>query len=202
MYYVYALIDPINRLPFYIGKGKGNRAETHLKGTDQNNNSRKTKMIHNIRMLGHEPRIIYLEENINDEDYAYQLEYSIINLAIERGVSLTNRAGVDLRPPSRRGCKISEETKKKIVAANLRRTYKPLSEEHKRKLSIVRRGIPHPHALKISKDILWDMYITKNMTRKAIAHHFETSLFPINRLLKEYGMLKDEKNINKEPSRE
>jgi hypothetical protein len=30
MYYVYELIDPRNNMPFYIGKGKGRRAKTHL----------------------------------------------------------------------------------------------------------------------------------------------------------------------------
>ena len=30
MYYVYQLVDPRNNQPFYIGKGKGRRAKTHL----------------------------------------------------------------------------------------------------------------------------------------------------------------------------
>jgi hypothetical protein len=28
---LYCLIDPINNLPFYVGKGCGNRAFSHLK---------------------------------------------------------------------------------------------------------------------------------------------------------------------------
>ena len=36
IYYVYALIDPITDLPFYIGKGKNNRCYSHLKETQSN----------------------------------------------------------------------------------------------------------------------------------------------------------------------
>ena len=31
-HYVYALVDPINRITFYIGKGKKDRCYAHLKG--------------------------------------------------------------------------------------------------------------------------------------------------------------------------
>jgi hypothetical protein len=35
-YYVYQYIDPRNNLPFYIGKGKGKRYQTHLFETADN----------------------------------------------------------------------------------------------------------------------------------------------------------------------
>lgn len=33
MYYIYALVDPINNVPFYVGKGKNKRVFSHLRGT-------------------------------------------------------------------------------------------------------------------------------------------------------------------------
>ena len=38
-YYLYCLIDPINNLPFYVGKGCGNRAFSHLKNLKNQNNA-------------------------------------------------------------------------------------------------------------------------------------------------------------------
>ena len=49
IYFVYQLLDPITNLPFYIGKGKNDRAKTHLWGTSKSNNPRKDKKILEIR---------------------------------------------------------------------------------------------------------------------------------------------------------
>ena len=38
-YYVYILINPIDLLPFYVGKGKGNRAYNHLKKSHNDSNN-------------------------------------------------------------------------------------------------------------------------------------------------------------------
>lgn len=45
IYYVYGLIDPYTLLPFYIGKGKGDRAQSHLKLYSDD--------IHNMRKRNH-----------------------------------------------------------------------------------------------------------------------------------------------------
>jgi len=78
MYYVYALIDPRNNMPFYIGKGKGHRAMTHLWEIPETRNQYKENKIASIRSAGLEPRIEYLAEDIIDEEFAYNMEKDII----------------------------------------------------------------------------------------------------------------------------
>lgn len=45
IYYVYKLINPETNLPFYVGKGKADRAESHLKLKSKTDNPRKDKII-------------------------------------------------------------------------------------------------------------------------------------------------------------
>ena len=55
-YYVYVLVDPINRIPFYVGKGKGNRMYQHLKGDK-----------------GNKKKVRYIENNVNKvNQYKYK----------------------------------------------------------------------------------------------------------------------------------
>ena len=76
MYYVYALIDPRNNQPFYIGKGKDDRALSHFKESSLNKegNTRKTAKIKKLKELGYDPVIEFYAQNIEDEELAYTIE--------------------------------------------------------------------------------------------------------------------------------
>jgi hypothetical protein len=77
-YYVYAIMDPRNNLPFYIGKGKNGRCYDHLRQILKNTDNKfKTKTIIGLRNLGHEPIIEKLYENL-DEEAAYYMEEFLI----------------------------------------------------------------------------------------------------------------------------
>ncbi len=53
-YYVYLYIDPRNGRPFYVGKGKGDRALDHLMAEGE---SRKAQKLGELRLVNCEPRI-------------------------------------------------------------------------------------------------------------------------------------------------
>lgn len=106
MYYVYQLVDPRNSQPFYIGKGKGRRAKTHLWEIPETRNVYKENKIASIRKDGLEPVIEYIAENIIDETLAYNIESTLIKKYGRKGYdkngTLTNICK-DARPPNHKG---------------------------------------------------------------------------------------------------
>lgn len=76
-YYVYIYIDPRDNSIFYIGKGKGNRAFSHLQDMSE---SRKVQRIAEIRNSGSEPIIEILVHGLQDERTALRIEASVIDL--------------------------------------------------------------------------------------------------------------------------
>jgi len=76
-YYVYLYLNPIDNKIFYVGKGKGNRALAHLEDESE---SKKTKIIKQIRSLGKEPRIEFLVHGLKRESDALRIESAAIDL--------------------------------------------------------------------------------------------------------------------------
>lgn len=76
-YYVYLYVDPRNDRPFYVGKGKGERALTHLLVEGE---SRKAQVLDELRQAGCEPRIDILAHQLPDEDTALRIEAAVIDL--------------------------------------------------------------------------------------------------------------------------
>ncbi|MFM9877515.1 MAG: LEM-3-like GIY-YIG domain-containing protein [Rhodoglobus sp.] len=75
-YYVYVYTDPRSEDPFYVGKGKGNRAFSHL---NDGSESAKVARIREIRDAGLEPRIEVLAFGL-DEKTAFKVEAAAIDL--------------------------------------------------------------------------------------------------------------------------
>ncbi len=75
-YYVYVYSDPDTKKPFYVGKGKGNRAFQHLDDQSENDKVRK---IAEIKARGKEPLIEILVHGLNEET-ALKVEAAAIDL--------------------------------------------------------------------------------------------------------------------------
>lgn len=78
-YYVYILVDPRNRVPFYVGKGKGKRCDDHLADwkAGRISNVAKHARIGSIVAAGMEPRARILRRGLSERD-ALNLEGDII----------------------------------------------------------------------------------------------------------------------------
>jgi len=164
VYYVYHLVNPVTKLPFYVGKGTRYRCYQHLKDTfEQARNKRLHGHIRKLREKGIEPVVFKIQENM-PEKYAYDLEELEIRkygrVGYEEGGILMNLL-IEARPPigfgeenSFYGRTHSEETKRIIGEKNrgpkhteeskekIRQRHKgvPKSEEHKRKIGDKSRG--------------------------------------------------------------
>ena len=149
IYYVYHLVNPETNIPFYAGKGHGNRCKQHL--TDKmeySRNKRLTGHIANLRKRGLEPKIVKIKENMREID-AYNLEEEEIlkygRIGFDEGGVLLNFfiANKPVRKCGEHnhfyGRHHTEETKKKIGDANRGKTR---TEETKQKMSEQRKGVP------------------------------------------------------------
>ena len=76
-YYVYLYVDPRNEQPFYVGKGQGERALSHLNEAAE---SRKCARIAESRAEGKAPRIDILAHALRDEETAFRIEAAVIDL--------------------------------------------------------------------------------------------------------------------------
>lgn len=137
-YYTYIYYDPITKIPFYVGKGSGNRAWKHLKRSDD------IPFINKIRDL----RSKGLMPNIGlysglDEEFALFLEMELI-LHFGR---IDNSTGTLFNKTNGgqglSGRKHSQETIDKIKATK-QLNKKPISEETKKKLSNANKGRKMP----------------------------------------------------------
>jgi hypothetical protein len=137
MFYVYQYLYPETRVPFYIGKGQGDRSQYHLHAanTGVHENKLLENTIKKVQRGGCDPLIEVLQE-FNDENEAYDEEERLIKLYGRKRYEGGPLCNLTLGGRGPLGYQHTEETKQKMR--------KPKSEEAKRRMSEAKRGKPQP----------------------------------------------------------
>ena len=91
-YYVYALRDPRDGKVFYVGKGVGDRINSHAReaGADLLSRRAKLKTINEIELSGREVDLLFLRTGIEDEATAFKVEQAVIDAFAANHHPLTN----------------------------------------------------------------------------------------------------------------
>jgi hypothetical protein len=166
-YYVYLLTDPRNNNDvFYCGKGSSDRWKSHLGHWSGNGKNNPTEnKIRKIQSEGLQPGVIFLHENILDEEVAYDLETEYIEENFEK---LTNTK-IEAKPPSakgrtpwNKGIKMPKEFGEAITKRLTGKKRGSYSEDHRRAISESLKGDKHPMFKKPSKNRKAIIEITTN----------------------------------------
>lgn len=75
-YYVYLYVDPRTGEPFYVGKGIGDRVLAHFGDV---RDSKKTRLISELKSAGISPRLEILAHGLKDEETAFRIEAAVID---------------------------------------------------------------------------------------------------------------------------
>lgn len=136
-FYSYVYVDPRSDEPFYVGKGKRDRAYVHLKGS---HNQLVERKINKIRATGQEPLVGIMETST--EEFAFMLEQGLIKLLgrIDNGTGIL--CNFTDGGEGSTGAVLSEEHKRKISAKLKGNVYGPLSVEHKQSIRDTKKANP------------------------------------------------------------
>lgn len=145
MYYVYELIDPRTDIPFYVGKGKGDRADMHYKKSEWWYNKRKAGRIKKLLELSLKykvNKVFFTEDEIEASKVESELIQQYGRIGFEENGILLNLT-IDANPPNRigkigtfKGKHHSNETKEILREYNRQQFLDPKQREIRKKKSV------------------------------------------------------------------
>jgi group I intron endonuclease len=159
-FYVYSLIDPRTRKPFYVGRGQGDRSKDHLRRA-QNGKHRNKKVqntINELRNLGESHSVEILFSSDAKEDCFEKEMFYIAFYGRENLCNLTDGGN------GANGAVRSEETRAKMALSKTgagnpnfgkpaHNKGKPFSEESRRRMSAAMKGRkPHNFSKPMSEE--------------------------------------------------
>lgn len=124
-YYVYVLIDPVTNIPFYIGKGIGNRVFSHVKNALKKTEevSDKYDVIRRIVAEGNQVKHLIVRHGLETEEEAFEIEATLIDFGEQFGFNLTNE--VDGHDSAERGIMTTDEIIRAYNAEPLKKLTDP-----------------------------------------------------------------------------
>lgn len=134
MYYIYEHWRPDRDEPFYVGKGRGGRANLMAR-----RNPHHTAIQKKLYRLGMAVEVRIIASNLTEEE-AYQIEIERIAMWQAAGIDLANKTIGGEGVP---GLVFSKEHREKIGDTWRGKKRPPMSEEQKKKLSIAKTGKPN-----------------------------------------------------------
>jgi len=197
-YYVYHLIDPRNSLPFYVGKGIGNRMYSHVEFVKNNKIPHNNILLFNKikKVLNGGLNVIYdkVVEGISEES-ALKLEMSEISKYGRKmdGGILCN---LTLGGEGISGYKHTDLSKTKMSQSSLESDRLKTSIENLQRATMLNTG---KRKLKPQSDIIYRLYKTHSTTE--ICDILNCDLGLLIRFLKENGWYvrhKNRKKVSKE----
>lgn len=170
-FYVYQLRLETSDLPFYIGKGKGNRIKNHFTKSSRKLNNIKNRIIAKAERQGVVIHSEFLCTGMSEES-ALALEIKLIKALGRRDIRTGILANMTDGGEGKSGAKASLEIREKL-SASLKASGRDwtCSEETKRKISSTLKGRPVPEEV-----------VAKRRGKKHSEDHSDN----ISKALKEY----------------